>query len=122
MMVHDEERRAGLAAVVEKRGFQVAARTEGEMSQILSHEAPDAVVLDMDRSASHGADSLLELREDRLHTGLPVLVLTYDGMSDEEREMVAELATVHVPAADAEAALVRMLDVSFPVRFQEVDG
>jgi CheY-like chemotaxis protein len=120
-MVPDAERRRRLADVVRSRGLQVAAATEGDMVQILGQEAPDAVVLDMDLPGGHGMASLRELREDRVHTGLPVLVLTNQGMADEDQGIIRELATVHVPGGDGPEALAKMLDVSFPVGLQEVD-
>lgn len=121
LMVPDDDRRRRLAEVVRSRGLQVAAETEGDMVQILGQEAPDAVVLDMDLPDGHGVASLQELREDRVHTGLPVLVLTNEGMSDEDRAIIGDLATVHAPAGACAEALARMLDVSFPVGLQEAD-
>ncbi|MDX1646641.1 MAG: PAS domain S-box protein [Longimicrobiales bacterium] len=122
LVVPDEERSERLGAVVRARGFRATRRTEGDIVQILGQEAPDAVVLDMDLPGHQALSSLLELREDRVHTGLPVLVLTHDGMTEKEREIVRELATLHAPGESPDAALANMLEISFPVDLQEVDG
>ncbi|MBT8488376.1 MAG: response regulator, partial [Gemmatimonadetes bacterium] len=122
LVTGDRERADSLSRVVRARGFDTTTRRGGDMVQILGHEAPDAVVLDMERSSTHGVASLLELREDRLHTGLPVLVLTHGGLNDKEREIIGELATVHTSAAKAAEALAYMLDVSFPVGLQDTEG
>jgi DNA-binding response OmpR family regulator len=113
-MIHDEARREKLSEVVKARGLEVATSSGGELLSILGHEAPDAAVLDLALPDIHGVATLLELRDDRAHTGLPVLVLTHGGLNEKEREIVRELATVHaVPARSAEA-LEYLLDASFP--------
>lgn len=117
-----DERQAALSKVVRARGLEATVKRGGDIVQILGQEAPDAVVLDLELSTTHGVASLLELREDRLHTGLPVLVLTHEGLNAKEKEIVGELATVHAPAPGGAKALARMLDVSFPVGLQEVEG
>ena len=80
---------------------------------VLNREAPHAVVLDMALTSMDGVASLLELRESRLHTGLPVLALTHPGLYEREREMVHELATVHAPGEHAARELVKLLEASF---------
>ena len=82
---------------------------------ILGHEAPDAVVLDLDRPDVSGISAILELRDDRIHTGLPVLVLTPSGLDEREREIVGELATVHSEHGKSADALRHLLDASFPL-------
>ncbi len=122
ILAEAQERTAELSKVVRARGLEATVKRGGDIVQLLGQEAPDAVVLDMELSAAHGVASLLELREDRLHTGLPVLVLTHDGLNEKEREIIRELATVHAPTAKAGESLARLLDVSFPVGLQEVEG
>ncbi len=122
LLTGDEERSTALSKVVRARGLEATAKAGGDIVQILGQEAPDAVVMDLEVPSTQGVASLLELREDRLHTGLPVLVLTHEGLNDKEREIVGELATVHAPSAKASDALARMLDVSFPVGLQETEG
>ena len=80
---------------------------------VLNREAPHAVVLDMALTSVGGVASLLELRESRLHTGLPVLALTHPGLNETEREMVRELATVHADGEHAARELARLLEASF---------
>ncbi len=87
----------------------------------LGNEAPDAVVMDLAMSGFHGVAELLELRDDRVHTGLPVMVLTHDGLNEKERELIGEMATVHAPVSQAPATLERLLDASFPLEQAEQD-
>jgi hypothetical protein len=58
---------------------------------------------------------LLEVRDDRVHTGLPILVVTHDDLNEKERQIVTELATVRARPSEAPAALERLLEVSFPL-------
>jgi PAS domain S-box-containing protein len=115
LVVGDPARRERLSDVVARRGLEVTVATRGDLLGILSQEAPDAVVLDLAVADMHGVAALLELRDDRVHTGLPVLVITHDRLNEKEREIVAELATVRARPSDADAALERLLEVSFPV-------
>ena len=82
---------------------------------ILGHEAPDAVVLDLALPGIHGVATLLELRDDRTYTGLPVLVLTHPALNEKERGLVGELATVHAVPAKSKEALQYLLEASFPL-------
>jgi PAS domain S-box-containing protein len=118
LMVGEEECRDELSALVLNRGLEVAAVDSGDLIAHLGKEAPDAVVLDLAMSGFHGVADLLELRDDRLHTGLPVMVLTHDGLN-EKRELIGEMATVHAPRDEASATLERLLDASFPVAESE---
>ena len=74
-----------------------------------------AVVMDLGMRGLHGVAALLELRDNRIHTGLPVLAVTHDGLNAKEREIVDELATVHAPMDGASGQLGKLLDVSFPL-------
>jgi CheY-like chemotaxis protein len=114
LVVEDETRRNSLAALVRKRGLEVASAAGGDLMTLLAHESPDAVVLDLATPGMHGVASLLELREDRVHTGLPVLAVTHPGLNDKEREMVSELATVFAIPEQAGPVLERLLEASFP--------
>ncbi len=123
LMVDDEERREQLANVVYSRGLEVAEPTESEFMATLAREAPDAVVLDLAMPEVHGVAELLALRDDRLHTGLPVLALTHSGLNEKELEMVGQLATIHGDATVAASQLEQLLDVSFSLaKAQEADG
>lgn len=121
LMVGDDECRDELSTLVTNRGLEVATVDSGDLIAHLGKEAPDAVVLDLAMSGFHGVADLLELRDDRLHTGLPVMVLTHDGLNDKERELIGEMATVHAPKAEASATLERLLEASFPVAESEDD-
>jgi len=115
LIVEGAARRSELAEVVRARNLQPAIAGEGDLTQLLRSEAPDALVLDMTSPGVAGVASLLELREDRVHTGLPVLVVTHDELNDKELALVHELATVHAPGPRCGRALAEMLDISFPV-------
>jgi CheY-like chemotaxis protein len=115
LVVADEERRVKLADVVRRRGLESTVATRGDLISILGQEAPDALVLDLATPGMHGVAGLLELRDDRVHTGLPVLVVTHDGLNDKERDIVSDLATVRARPSDAPAALERLLEASFPL-------
>jgi PAS domain S-box-containing protein len=115
LMVADEERRTLLSRVVRERGLEVAAGDSGDLMATLAREAPDAVVLDLADPRTNMLAELLHLRDDRVQTGLPVLVMTHPELNDQERTIVTELATVHAPATDSARALERLLDASFPL-------
>lgn len=115
LMVEDPATLGVLEKVVTSRGLEVASAGGSELMKALGREQPDAVVLDLALKSMHGVAELLELRADRMHTGLPVLVLTHDGLNAKEREIVEELATVHAPNAGAAPVLGQLLDVSFPL-------
>ena len=120
-MVGEGECREELSTLVSNRGLEVATVDSGDLIAHLGKEAPDAVVMDLAMSGFHGVADLLELRDDRVHTGLPVMVLTHDGLNEKERELIGEMATVHAPRAEAPATLKRLLDASFPVAESEDD-
>ena len=115
LAVVDAERRKQLADVVRGRGLEVGLTAAGDLLQVLEREAPDALVLDLSTPELHSVATLLEVRDDRVHTGLPILVVTPDDLSEKEREMVTELATVRARPSEAPAALERLLEVSFPL-------
>ncbi len=123
LMVDDVHRRGELSEVIAHRGLEVAHAAGGDLLAVLGQEAPDAVVLDLANAELHGVAALLELRDDRVHTGLPVLVLTHDGLNEKEREIVEELATVHTSGGEAAVALTKLLEASFPLAgVQEADA
>ena len=123
LMVDDAHRRGELSKVISNRGLEVAHAAGGDLLAVLGQEAPDAVVLDLANSGLHGVAALLELRDDRVHTGLPVLVLTHDGLNETEQEIVEELATVHTSGGEATIALTKLLEASFPLAgVQEADA
>jgi len=121
LMVGEDRCREELSKLVSRRGLEVAAVDSGDLMAHLGKEAPDAVVMDLAMSGFHGVADLLELRDDRLHTGLPVMVLTHDGLNEKERELIGEMATVHAPHENAPATLERLLDASFPLARPEGD-
>jgi len=115
VMVGDEDLRGDLSRLVEERGLGVVSLTRESPMEAVRRNAPDALILDVGLPAAQGVVSLLELREDRLHTGLPILVLTGDRLNDKERDLVNDLATVHAGHDEAGEALTRLLDAVFPL-------
>ncbi len=116
LLIVDEPRtRTRLSSVVQGHGLEVAADHGTDVMEALRREAPDAVVMDLRVPGLHGVAALLELRDDRIHTGLPVLAVTHPGLNAKELEIVGELATVHAYAHGAAAQLEKLLDVSFPL-------
>jgi PAS domain S-box-containing protein len=113
LMVDDPDRRGQLADVVHTRGLEVADPAGSEFMVALAREAPDAVVMDLSMPGLHGVAELLQLRDDRALTGLPVLALTHPGLNAKERELVGELATIHADPSAGPAQLEKLLDVSF---------
>ncbi len=119
LMADEGERRDAFSRVIEERGLELADSNGADFMSILAREAPDAVVLDLGLERINGVAELLSLREDRLHTGLPVLAVTHDGLNEKERTLVDELATVHAGDDTACDMLARLLDASFPLAVQE---
>ena len=113
MMVSNDEREKELTAIVEEHGLEVRLSRDPDLLTVLGKESPDAVVLDMALPGVPGASSLLQLRESRLHTGLPVFAMTHPEMSEKERNLVKELATVFAPEDEAGPGLAKMLEASF---------
>jgi len=123
LMVGDDAGHAELAEIVEDTGLEVARVSGGDdLVTVLGKEAPDAVVLDLALPGLHGVAALLELRDDRLHTGLPVMVITHEDLNDKEREIVHEMATLHAGAREAPATLRRLLDASFSLATRRMTG
>jgi len=119
LFAQDGEGRRALNDVVLRRGLEGATADRGDLIAVLGREAPDAVVMDLSLPSLQGVAALLELRADRVHTGLPVLALTHDGLNDKEREIVNELATLHSAPDRACETLQRLLAASFPVAAED---
>ena len=114
VMTGDEQYRDELLAAVEERGLTALSATRDTPLDAISHHAPDVVVFDIAFPMGHGVASLVELRENRLYTGLPLLVLTHDRIDVQEAEVIEELATLHADRHRGAPALERLLDAVFP--------
>jgi PAS domain S-box-containing protein len=114
-MVESDDQRQELATLVEERGLEVVGVGGDEPLDALRRHQPDAAILDTAFRGTDVVGSLRELRGDRLLAGLPVFVLTHAGLSQKDRAIVGELATVHAGPASAHAALTRLLDAVFPL-------
>jgi PAS domain S-box-containing protein len=119
LVAEDGELQDQLAAVADATGLEVATSNQGDLVMVLAREGPDAVVLDLAMPDMHGVAALLELRDDRLHTGLPVLAITHEGLNHKEREIVHEMATLHADRSEAPHMLARLLDASFGLARRE---
>jgi len=119
LMVGDEACEEELAKVVTEHGLDVRSAKAGDILAVLGQEAPDAVVLDMALPGIRGVAALLEVRESRLHTGLPVLAVTSPELSEDEQRMVGDLATVFAPRSHAGPELAKLLEASFPTGTSE---
>jgi PAS domain S-box-containing protein len=115
VMVADGAVREEVAQLVEARGLEVVAVTKDSPMHAIRRHAPDAVVLDLAVPAAQGVTALLELRDDRLHTGLPVMVIADDRLDPKDLAIVRDLATVHSDPAGAITAVTRLLDAVFPL-------
>jgi CheY-like chemotaxis protein len=115
LMVSDDGLRDELQELVEGRGLEAVAPSESEPLDAIRRHQPDAAVVDLSLPDARGVATLLELRDDRLLTGLPVLVVTHDGLNAKEHEIVGELATVFASADSATHAFTRLLDAVFPL-------
>jgi PAS domain S-box-containing protein len=115
LVVSDERVLEGMEAVVRSCGLEPAAFQGDNLLLHIEEVGPDAVVLDLGVEALHGVASLLELRADRLHTGLPALVVTHGALDEKERDVIADLATAYADLTDAPAALKELLELSFPL-------
>lgn len=119
LMNEEGAQRDAFARLIEDRGLESTAFDDGDFMTVLAREAPDAVVIDLALETLNGVEELVALREDRVHTGLPVLAVTHPDMTERERGLVEELATVHAGADDASSMLAKLLDASFPLAAQE---
>ena len=115
LMVSDPHCGSDLAEVVEAGGLQPVSWAGGDLIETLSREAPDVVVIDLAAADLDGVAALRDLREDRVHTGLPALVVTNDSLDERQRTTIDELATVQAGRAEAPEALRSLLELSFPL-------
>jgi hypothetical protein len=85
-----------------------------EPLEALDGQAPDAVILDLAPDGPVSMETLAEIRDNRLYTGLPTFVLI-DDPSPEVRDRLQDLMTITVPRRDPVAALDELLGLLFPV-------
>ena len=76
-------------------------------------EAPDAVILDLMMPVMGGLTFLKKLRKDPSHSGLPVFVLTGKALSDDESEVLSELASAVLLKESAPDQLTQLLGSIF---------
>jgi len=115
IMMADEASRNAMEAVVRACGLEPSVCEGGDLMARIRQLGPDAVVMDLEVDGLPGLPSLLELRADRLHTGLPALVVTHGALNEKERQIIGDLATLHTDLAGAPEALRKLLVASFPL-------
>jgi CheY-like chemotaxis protein len=115
VVVRDDSERERIGAFLGRRGLAVVAAADTqEALDAVRTEAPHAMLLDLSGAAEDGLPLLRSLRENRMHAGLPVLVLTSDQHTASEREELEELATVVVRKEQAAERLDSLLGTIFP--------
>ena len=83
-------------------GLDVITAADGqEALEMVRGEAPDLVVLDLLMPVMDGLDFLKELRTDPAYVGLPVFVLTAKDLSEEDEQLLGELASAVVQKDEA---------------------
>ncbi len=115
LMVGNPELREHLAATIALRGLETIHSPGEDVLAAVGREAPDAVVLDLGLPSAQGVAGLLELREDRVHTGIPLLTVVPTSFNPRQLEIVKELSTVYGGVSQAEQELTRLLDATFPI-------
>ncbi len=95
LVVDDEaSMRTLLTEYLQQIGLEVVTATDGQGAlETIRMEAPDAVLLDLVMPGMDGMTFLEKLRENPLHTGLPVLVLTAKELSRKEMDELGDLAS-----------------------------
>ena len=83
-------------------GLEVVMAGDGkEALEAVRSDAPDAVLLDLMMPVMDGMTFLEQLREDPLHMGLPVIVLTAKDLSGAEQEQLGDMASAVLAKGDA---------------------
>ena len=116
LVAADPDERNRMSEWLSARGLQVFTAADSRAAlEVVQVEAPDAMLLDPAGSGMDGLGLLTELRENRLHMGLPVVVLAGDNHSEEELRQLDDLANVMIPKSEAGERLDGVLEVVFPV-------
>ncbi len=91
----DKATQAMLEATLSAEGLEVHCVGNGEEALlVLAKESPAAVLLDIRMPVMDGFEFLDQLRANRYHMGLPVIVMTGTQLTDEELEEISEKASV----------------------------
>jgi len=113
----DEGAREGIAAVLRAQGLEVSTAPNGrEALRLVQDAAPDAVVLDWVMPVMDGMGFLNRLRQNRYHTGLPVVVLTDRALTRSEQVALQEKAHAVIrKESDTPRELLRVLGWILPL-------
>ena len=113
----DPEERGRMAEALSARGLDVRTATNGrEALRMVEDAAPDVVVLDWVMPVMDGVGFLNRLRQNRYHTGLPVVVVTDRDLTRSEEVAAREKAhSVLEKGPEHDAALLRVLGWILPL-------
>ena len=118
LVVDDEEDyRDSLMAHLEEAGLDVQTAADGqEALESVASEVPDAIILDLVMPVMDGLTFLDRLRSNPYHAGLPVIVVTANDLTSQEREELAEKASGVVEKGEGlEDRLTEVLGALFPL-------
>ena len=103
-----------LVAVLQRAGHEVVEAADGtSVSSWVKDANPDLIILDLMMPVMGGLTFLKKLRKDPLHMGLPVFVLTGKAITEDESEMLKELASAVLFKDDAPEQLGELLGSIF---------
>ena len=113
----DEKMQEMLKITLSAEGLEVhCVANRKEALSVLAKESPAAVLFDLPMPVMDGLEFLDQLRENRYHMGLPVIVMTGRPMTDEERaELSAKASTVLDKDEDFMPRLRSFLSTLFPL-------
>ena len=107
--------RSRLSETLRDRGLEVVTASDAmDGLEAIRLEAPDAVVLDLNGTPAAQTSFLHKVRQNRIHVGLPVFVLSDPGLSDPDKIALGDLATVVVTRNRGLEELSGLLDTLFP--------
>jgi PAS domain S-box-containing protein len=118
----DADMRTMITEFLTKVGLESFTAGDGqEAMDLVISEAPDAIILDLMMPVMSGMTFLEKLRENPLHTGLPVFVLTGKKLDEEEEAELLELASAVVLKKDAPERLGDLLGAVFQLSEPELE-
>jgi len=93
----DDDTRRMITTLLMRAGLEITTAADGQQAlEAIRTEAPDVVLLDLMMPVMDGMTFLNRLRENPLHVGLPVIVLTAKDLSDDERQDLGDMASAVV--------------------------
>ncbi len=114
-----------LTSYLETLGLETAVARDGpETLEMVRTEAPDALLLDLGLPGLDGFSVLERLRDNPLHSGLPVIVLTGKELTGEDQVELVDMASgvLQKGESDVREELKRMLGAIFRLDEAEVSS